>query len=332
MHAGAHTIGRSHCDAFANRLYNFNPNASTVLSLDASYAAKLKQQCSSRSNDVVCMDPQTLTAFDTSYYRNILVNRGLLTSNQTLLAPADKVKELVGNHYKFHEQFAATMVKMGEISVLTESNNEICANCKRRSMVEEIVVEGKVIKDNNEMADSFANWYEELWTFSEERRNKVDLNNLDWVRISTKDCSTLEREFRGDLVGYKLSGIGNLHDSIVMLNEIVFTVNKSRSRCPILLVKIDLEKAYDIVDWRVVMKIMEKMSFPVKSSTNAVKQASGKTSNWRLPQIACSTGSMCTAHGAIGRKQARLARLAPDSARLPDPKVQAQPACKPGFN
>ncbi|WOL01676.1 hypothetical protein Cni_G10393 [Canna indica] len=97
-------------------------------------------------------------------------------------------------HLKWWSKAKSNWIGEGEKN--TKFFHNLVKMKRRRSRVEEIVVEGKVIKDNNEMAGSFANWYEELWTFFEERRtNKVDLNNFEWVRISTEDCATLEREF-----------------------------------------------------------------------------------------------------------------------------------------
>ncbi|THU69183.1 hypothetical protein C4D60_Mb08t11720 [Musa balbisiana] len=68
------------------------------------------------------MDPPSPVTFDTSYYRNLLVNRGLFTSDQTLTstwATAAKVRQLAGNPVLFQRKFAAAMVKMGKIGVLT---------------------------------------------------------------------------------------------------------------------------------------------------------------------------------------------------------------------
>ncbi|WOL19714.1 hypothetical protein Cni_G28516 [Canna indica] len=53
----------------------------------------------------------------------------------------------------------------------------------------------------------------------------------------------------------------NMHDSILLVNEIVHKTNKSKAKFPVIIIKIDLEKAYDRVDWRVVVKIMKLMGY-----------------------------------------------------------------------
>lgn len=133
---GAHTIGRSHCTSFSNRLYNFNSTMSQDPSLDPNYTAQLKQQCPQGSTDpnlVVPMDPNTPNSMDTSYYQNIRLNRGLFTSDQTLLTHAatlNQVSENAANPFVWRENFAAAMVKMGQMSVLTGSVGEIRLNCR----------------------------------------------------------------------------------------------------------------------------------------------------------------------------------------------------------
>ncbi|KAL2540315.1 Peroxidase 3 [Abeliophyllum distichum] len=134
--SGAHTIGRSHCSAFNNRLYTFNSTTSQDPSLDPIYAAQLKQQCpqgSPNSNVVVPMDPSSPTETDVLYYRNIIANRGLFTSDQTLLtnaATATQVIQNAHNPFIWRRKFAAAMVKMGRLGVSTGNAGEIRANCR----------------------------------------------------------------------------------------------------------------------------------------------------------------------------------------------------------
>lgn len=136
MLTGAHTIGRSHCSSFSNRLYNFNATVSQDPSLDPSYAAMLKQQCPENSNDpslVVPMDPRSPSTADVGYYLNILDHRGLFTSDQTLLTNTLTASEVMENArfpLLWKSKFAAAMVKMGKINVLTGNAGEIRTNCR----------------------------------------------------------------------------------------------------------------------------------------------------------------------------------------------------------
>ncbi|XP_027073464.2 peroxidase 5-like [Coffea arabica] len=135
--SGAHTIGRSHCISFSNRLFNFNTTTTQDPSMDPSYAAQLAQQCPqgsiSNPNLVVPMDPSTPTIMDTCYYDNILANRGLFTSDQTLLtnpSTANQVIQNAQNPLLWENKFADAMVRMGQIGVLTGDAGEIRANCR----------------------------------------------------------------------------------------------------------------------------------------------------------------------------------------------------------
>ncbi|KAH7664472.1 Peroxidase protein [Dioscorea alata] len=133
--SGAHTIGRSHCGSFQNRLYNFNSTVSQDPSLDANYAAELKSQCpqgSTNTSLVVPMDPPSPNTVDSSYYKNILMNRGLFISDQTLIsetatAPLVRANAAYGGIWK--AKFYDAMVKMGRIGVLTGTDGEIRLNC-----------------------------------------------------------------------------------------------------------------------------------------------------------------------------------------------------------
>ncbi|KAL0923610.1 hypothetical protein M5K25_007671 [Dendrobium thyrsiflorum] len=135
--SGAHTIGRSHCSSFSKRLYNFNSTVSQDPSLDPTYAAQLKQQCPNSNvsaNLTVPMDPRTPNLLDTSYYSGVLANRGLFTSDQTLLSnssTAALVQQNAHNWWLFQSKFVAAIFKMGQIDVLTGSQGEIRTNCRR---------------------------------------------------------------------------------------------------------------------------------------------------------------------------------------------------------
>ncbi|QCE15459.1 peroxidase [Vigna unguiculata] len=140
--SGAHTIGRSHCSSFSNRLYNFSASSRQDPSLDPSYAALLKRQsllkrqCPQGSTNptlVVPMNPSSPGIADVGYYVDILSNRGLFTSDQTLLTDAETASQVEQNardSYQWASKFADAMVKMGQISVLTGNAGEIRTNCR----------------------------------------------------------------------------------------------------------------------------------------------------------------------------------------------------------
>ncbi|CAA7391561.1 unnamed protein product [Spirodela intermedia] len=133
--SGAHTIGDARCSSITSRLYNFNSTGKADPSLDPAYAAKLKKKCppnSVNSNRGVDMDPPSPTIIDSSYYRNLLVNRGLFTSDQTLMSSpvtASQVRKSAFNDLLFKKNFGAAMVKLGGVQVLTGTNGEIRKKC-----------------------------------------------------------------------------------------------------------------------------------------------------------------------------------------------------------
>ncbi|KAL0304504.1 UNVERIFIED_CONTAM: Peroxidase 5 [Sesamum radiatum] len=120
---------------FSAQLYNFNSNSSQDPTLDNAYAVQLRQQCpqNSNANLVVPMDPSSPAITDVGYYRGVLANRGLLTSDQTLLTSPKtqfQVVQNVQNPFLWRNKFAAAMVKMGKIGVLTGNAGEVRANCR----------------------------------------------------------------------------------------------------------------------------------------------------------------------------------------------------------
>ena len=111
-------------------------NCESRPNLDAMYASQLKQQCpqgNTNPNLVVPMDPSSPAITDAGYFTNILANRGLFTSDQTLVtntAAANQVNQSKRNPLLWRSKFAAAMVKMGQLDVLTGNVGEIRSNCR----------------------------------------------------------------------------------------------------------------------------------------------------------------------------------------------------------
>ena len=78
------------------------------------------------------MDPSSPAITDVGYYMNILANRGLFTSDQTLMtnaATTNQVNQNARSTMLCRSKFAAAMVKMGQLDVLTGNGGEIRSNC-----------------------------------------------------------------------------------------------------------------------------------------------------------------------------------------------------------
>lgn len=133
--SGAHTVGMAQCSSFSNRLYSYGTSGGKDPSMDPSYLATLSTQCpqSGGASQLVAMDPVTPNTFDTNYYANVAANRGLLTSDQALLADNSTAAQVVGyttSPGTFQTDFASAMVAMGAIGVLTGSSGTIRTNCR----------------------------------------------------------------------------------------------------------------------------------------------------------------------------------------------------------
>ncbi|KAF5185010.1 Peroxidase [Thalictrum thalictroides] len=137
--SGAHSIGVSHCSSFSNRLYTFNTTHPQDPSLDSKYAAFLKTKCPAPSSNgaskvtTLPLDIGTPNRLDNAYYKELKKHRGLLTSDQTLFdSPLTTgiVKNNIVSPSTWADKFAAAMIHMGTIDVMTVNHGEIRKNCK----------------------------------------------------------------------------------------------------------------------------------------------------------------------------------------------------------
>ncbi|OAY60802.1 peroxidase 72 [Manihot esculenta] len=135
--SGSHTIGNSRCTSFRQRLYNQSGNGQPDYTLHPSYAAQLRTRCPRSGGDqnLFVLDFVSPTKFDNSYFKDILASKGLLNSDQVLLtkseASMDLVKKYAENNELFFEQFAKSMIKMGNVSPLTGPRGEVRKNCRK---------------------------------------------------------------------------------------------------------------------------------------------------------------------------------------------------------
>ncbi|CAM0870333.1 unnamed protein product [Alopecurus aequalis] len=137
--SGAHTVGMAQCSSFDTRLYASGPNSKGQdPTMDPSYLAALTTQCPQQSaaaqpQPLVDMDPVTPTTFDANYYANVAANRGLLASDQALLADPTAAAQVIGytnSPDTFPTDFADAMVSMGNVGVLTGSGGTVRTNCR----------------------------------------------------------------------------------------------------------------------------------------------------------------------------------------------------------
>ncbi|TVU18017.1 hypothetical protein EJB05_34082, partial [Eragrostis curvula] len=129
--SGAHSFGETHCSFVTPRLYpTLDPT------MDATFAGNLKNACPRNSGgsrmlnmNNVSADPNVLS---NQYYSNVLAGKVMFTSDQTLASSgntASLVNQNAGNPVAWMAQFAAALVKMGQIEVLTGTAGEIRNVC-----------------------------------------------------------------------------------------------------------------------------------------------------------------------------------------------------------
>ncbi|TVU37628.1 hypothetical protein EJB05_10953, partial [Eragrostis curvula] len=129
--SGSHTVGRSHCSSFSDRIStppsDINPGLATVL----------KRQCPANPNftndPTVVLDVVTPTKLDNQYYKNVLRHQVLFNSDAALLTSRETARKVVQNAFRsrqWEKKFARAMVKMANIEIKTAANGEVRRNCR----------------------------------------------------------------------------------------------------------------------------------------------------------------------------------------------------------
>lgn len=134
--SGAHTVGFSHCNQFANRLYSFSPSNPVDPTLDPTYAKTLMAGCPPNPDPTLMLplDPQSPNVFDNSYYKNLVSGKGLLPSDQVLFTDSmsrPTVVRFANNTREFSEAFVQAMRKLGRVGVKTANDGEIRRDCTK---------------------------------------------------------------------------------------------------------------------------------------------------------------------------------------------------------
>ncbi|BBN12113.1 peroxidase [Marchantia polymorpha subsp. ruderalis] len=134
--SGAHTIGRSHCNGILPHLYNFTGRDDandTDPAMNKNFAVFLKKLCPEGNRTNTIFIDSTANTFDRAYYKNVLQGKGIFITDSTLITnPAGKkvVTTFSKPRSSFFTEFAAGMVKMGNLGVLTGTDGEIRKTCQ----------------------------------------------------------------------------------------------------------------------------------------------------------------------------------------------------------
>ncbi|CAL1368535.1 unnamed protein product [Linum trigynum] len=129
--SGSHTIGQARCVTFRARIYN-------ETNINSNFARTRQERCPSAANSgddrLAPLDVKTAAFFDNKYYKNLLIQKGLLHSDQILFdggSTDSLIRSYSKNPKAFAADFAAAMIKMGNIDPLTGSQGEIRKKCGR---------------------------------------------------------------------------------------------------------------------------------------------------------------------------------------------------------
>ncbi|KAJ6841963.1 peroxidase 51-like [Iris pallida] len=132
--SAAHTLGFSHCNRFADRIYNFKPGTPVDPTLNKTYAAQLQESCPKNVDPsiAISIDPITPQTFDNQYFKNLQQGMGLFSSDQSLFVDSRSrptVNEWANNSEAFKQAFVTAITKLGRVRIKTGTNGNIRQDC-----------------------------------------------------------------------------------------------------------------------------------------------------------------------------------------------------------
>ncbi|KAJ0970218.1 hypothetical protein J5N97_023095 [Dioscorea zingiberensis] len=92
----------------------------------------------------------------------------------------------------------------------------------------------------------------------------ISLCNINY-KVIAKIMANRLRNVLPDLIGREQSAFiagRSIFDNILLAQELSHSLEHDTSSHPMMLIKLDMEKAYDIIRWDVVTAVLTKMSFP----------------------------------------------------------------------
>lgn len=138
---GSHTIGRARCVSFRQRIYDAKREYHYGFDRYKRYTSFrriLGSICpvTGRDEKFAPLDLETPAKFDNHYYINILEGKGLLGSDNVLISQdyegeiTEQVWAYASDQKLFFDSFVKSIIKMGNINVLTGSEGEVRRNCR----------------------------------------------------------------------------------------------------------------------------------------------------------------------------------------------------------
>ncbi|XP_047340030.1 peroxidase 44-like [Impatiens glandulifera] len=128
---GGHSVGIAHCNFFQDRLSNFQGTGKPDSTMDPVLVSKLTRVCATQPGTAF-LDQNTSFILDNEFYNQIKKKRGVMQIDQQLALDASSapiVNNLAKNPAMFKNNFAAALVKLGNVGALVGQAGEIRKKC-----------------------------------------------------------------------------------------------------------------------------------------------------------------------------------------------------------